>query len=614
MDRKLILILILFFIIPVSCKKFLKVEPVGAVNETNFQDNGKDLNLLMTGLYSTLTSEDAFMATLADWAYGDVVGGNANKGSTFNDQSDFTSLEIYSFTTDNSYLEGKWQSVYDGVFRANNIISILNKNKDHFQSESGEEKDFYTEALAQARFFRGFWHFEGIRMFGAAIPYVGTEAFESSVNPNVSNVDESGNYIYIWDSVETDLKFAMDNLPETWTSDKGRINKWAAAGMLAKMLVYESSPYNGTNGNKDRWQDAKALLKDIIDHGEDNMGNKFRLADTYVSLFTAGESDWTGESVFDIQTAISGTELTTNTIYGDSHIGMPGGLGTGGWGFYQPSNEFVNSFATDANGLPMLDHSYWNLGAITRLVNNNPVTDLSIPMDPRLDINVGRFGVPYWDWSVPEHTDGWIRDVSNGGLYLNKKSIPKKADKGSLSVTTSTGSTVKNFHVIRFADIILYYAEALIETGNPQDARTYVNMVRKRASKSYVHAVDPNTMDPANSDFSFDNLVDHSIQKNAAGDYRIGLYPASQFDTPEKAMKALKFERKLEFGMEGTRWFDLARWGDIATELNNYVGFEKQFLSKFRNSVYNSKWVTFPIPHSEIITMEGTLVQNENWK
>lgn len=88
-----------------------------------------------------------------------------------------------------------------------------------------------------------------MKLFGAAIPYVGSEEFASDVNPKVSNVDESGNYIYIWDKVAEDLQFAYDNLPDIWASDKGRVNKWAAAAFLAKLRLYQSSPYNGTNGS-----------------------------------------------------------------------------------------------------------------------------------------------------------------------------------------------------------------------------------------------------------------------------------------------------------------------------------------------------------------------------
>ena len=296
-----------------SCSDFLEVKPVGAVTENDFA-NPTGIDQLVTGMYAKMHDNSYFEATLSNYVYGDVMGGSANKGSTFQDQPDFTSLETYTFTTDNGYLNTKWKKSYNGVFVANNVIKVAGMAQEELSAINGESKDLYTETIAQARFFRAFWHFEVVKLFGAAVPFVDDAAMMENVNPQVSNVDESGNYIYIWNKIVDDLQFAYDNLPSKWASDKGRVNKWAAGALLAKVKMYQSSPYDGKNGTENHWSEVKTILEDVIANGQDNNGTKFKLADTYEELYIAGESDWTGESVFDIQMAITGTDRKSTRL------------------------------------------------------------------------------------------------------------------------------------------------------------------------------------------------------------------------------------------------------------------------------------------------------------
>lgn len=605
-----------------SCSDFLEIDPVGAVSEATLITK-EGVNYAITGMYSSLnlpaaTTNSYWGGSLSNYTYGDVMGGDANKGSTAADQSDFTLLETYSFTTDNSYILHKWQAVYDAVMRANNVMHLANMIQDELSAVKGQEKDFYTEAIAQARFIRGFYLFEGIKNFGAAIPYVSLEDFEASVNPLVGNVDESGNYIYIWDKVAEDLQFAYDNLPSAWPSESGRANKWAAGAFLAKLRIFQSSPYNGTNATSNHWADAKQLLEAIIANGVDSRGTKYCLAPSYETLYTAGESDWTGESVFDVQMAISGTQYYTNVINGNSHISLSGKIGSG-WGFFQPSYDLVNAHQVNADGLPYLDKSYQTKTSVTEIDGNNvPHTDLAIFTDPRLDVSTGRFNVPYMDWDIPTTIDGWIRDLANGGPFLNKKNLPKKADKGGLSLSTTGGSTAKNFHLMRVAELYLLYAEACIETGDLETAREYINKVRTRASQSCIMAADPNNdMAATTSSYVLEDKVNGNNIANAAANYRVGLYPAAGW-TKDKATKALRFERRIELAMEGHHWYDLVRWGTASEELGNtgngFLAYEKQYLLKYQAATYPDRLVTLPIPNDEIVTMEGILVQNENWK
>ena len=232
-------------------------------------------------------------------------------------------------------------------------------------------------------------------------------------------------------------------------------------------------------------------------------------------------------------------------------------------------------------------------------------TDLNIFTDPRLDYAVGRFGVPYYDWGTPQTVGGWVRATSNGGYFLNKKYMPKKADKGSLSSTNSTGSTVKNHHLIRLADIYLLYAECCIETGDNATALEYINKVRARAANSYVKADATTTGGP----YVLEDLVNGKTLTGAAGNYRIGLWPEGT-----DVRKALIAERHMELAMEGHRWFDLARWGIAQSTVQDFINYEANYLVKYSGKTYSASWVMFPIPNDEIVTMQGLLVQNSAWK
>ena len=588
---------------------------MGVVDETGLLTE-KGIDWMVTGMYNTLYAGMP-NSTLMNPIWGDNLAGNSNKGSQLSDQPDWTALETYVITSDNGYMRTKWSGNYNGVFRANVVLDMLEKMADELADKEGEEGDYLTETEAQARFFRAMWHFENVKVFGAAIPWVGLEDYQADVNPQVSNVDEAGNYVYIWDNIMEDLQFAYENLPNRWTKDQGRINKWAALGYLAKVQVYYASPYNGTNGTNPSvasWNAVKTTIETLMASGVDNKGQAFTLADTYEELFTAGESDWTGESVFDVQSALSGTQTYTNQSWSAVWNNLTNKLTASGWGFVSPSTDLAYSYYVDADGLPYLDRGYETVQPtdMQTISSNVVTTDLTYYTDPRIDVNLGRFNVPYWDWGVFTTIDGIIREVGNGGLFFGKKHIMKESDFGTYTVTKQRGSA-KNPHIIRWADVLLWYAEALIETtttGVDGDARYYVNLVRARAGNDYVHA------DAGYPTYNMEDLANGGAGDgtDAAANYRVGLWPASQFTAKADALKALRAERRAELAMEGHLWFDLCRWGIVADEVNDYLAFEQNYLSRFANKAYGEAWVTMPIPDSEITTMEGLLVQNVGWK
>jgi hypothetical protein len=280
-----------------------------------------------------------------------------------------------------------------------------------------------------------------------------------------------------------------------------------------------------------------------------------------------------------------------NFPYNNGSGDMPGGC----CGFYQPSQDLVNAYRVDADGLPFLTNWF------AKDVKNDqglkypadaftPETD---PLDARLDWTVGRRGIPYLDWG-PHQGQNWIRDQSNGGPYSPKKNVFYKSQQGKLTDATfwTSGVVATNYNIIRFADVLLMSAEAEVEVGSLDRARELVNRVRARAA------------DPA-------GWVKKSDGTPAAN-YKVGTYPA--FPSQDYARTAVRFERRLELAMEGHRFFDLVRWGIAAETLNAYIAREKTRRTYLANATFKAGTNEyFPIPQGQIDQTQGALVQNPGY-
>ena len=599
---------------------FLVIEPTGSVSEQTLT-TVDGLDMLLSGAYNVLYGTD--LATSgSNLIFGDVLCGDANRGAQANASG--SDLEQYSITSNHSYIKNRWRQSYEGVARANRVLIVLDEtDKSALDAAAPHGKGsvattYAQEIEAMAVFLRAYWHFEVVKVFGAAVPYVSKEDAKASADPQVGNVDENGNYIYIWDKIAADFKYAYDNLPEYWDDSRmGCVNKWAAGAYLAKLYMYWSSPYNGTNGSgANKWSDAKALFETIIANGCDSSGQKYKLADSYNQLYEIETSDWSGESVFDIQLVKNGTQFYTSSTTGYCYIAPPSAFGNGGWGAYQTTAQMHKSYMVLEDGTP--DYDYMDrlddngsryISYMSRENGNNYIVDnLNIYLDPRVDYVLGRFHVPFMDWGIPVESEltAWVREYTNGGVLLTQKYHPHKKD-GVVSSYAST--TSKNVHLFRYADLLLLYAECCIETGDYSDKPfKIINQIRERASKKYKTRDDTDY-----GVFQYENKVDGQVYEHAAANYRIGLY-STPFASKDEALKALKKERRLELALEGHRFFDLARWGEIGSTVREYIEFECDYLPKFKGLSYDDNWICMPLPFDEINTMEGRLVQNVNWK
>jgi hypothetical protein len=366
----------------------------------------------------------------------------------------------------------------------------------------------------------------------------------------------------------------------------GRFNGTVCKVLLAKAEMQMNHDY------------AKALtLLNDAKTGTKPNGDPIGLAPTYGEIFDIVNRNGI-ESVYTVQYSVNDGSGAWNAGWGEV-LNFPyksGGSPGGCCGFFQATQEYVNSFRT-SGGLPLLDYSY----------NDDPVlSDQGInfadpsyvedpgPLDPRLDWSVGRRGIPYWDWGIHTGSD-WVRDQSYAGPFSPKKQVYKKSQEGQYTEVGNwtSGYTANGYRMIRYADIILLIAECQIETGDLDGAQDNINLIRARAANP-------------------DGFVKEDDGVTPAANYDIEEYTAPFADVDE-ARAALRMERKLELGMEGHRWFDLNRWGITQTELTRVLNYEKTV--PWGNSMYGSNVVgpedkTFPIPQRQLDLSNGNLVQN----
>lgn len=627
MKRNLVILILSTLPLINSCRKdFLDIKPRGNLDE-NILLNENGINALLIGAYSMLdgvSSQYGWESASSNWLYGDVRGLLGNIGSDSGGSGDEWPIKVYRETADNSWLYVKWKEVYDAVSRCNSVIleSNLALNKGKITKEQSEL------FIKQARTLRGWYHFEAWRMW-EKIAYVD----ENTI------IDSITNKIDFRDKIIADLQEGI-SLPGNM-GQIGRFNSTVSKVLLAKAKMQMYHDYSG----------ALVLLLEAKNGTKPN-GAPIGLASTYGEIFDIENRNGI-ESVYTVQYSVNDGSMGYNGGWGES-LNFPyktgGGAPAGCCGFFQPTQEFVNSFRT-SGGLPMLDFSYntsadlrdqgipsgpvWSaansdgtpkvyyqgavvtayesskpyidrayVSLITNNSGNDPLNspgawkllwteDNSMPVDPRLDWSVGRRGIPYWDWGIHTGSD-WIRDQTYAGPYSPKKQVYKKSQEGKYTEVGNwtSGFTANGYRMIRYADILLLIAECQIETGDIEGARQNINLIRARAAN------------PA-------GFVKEADGVTPAANYVVSLYPA--FTDAEQARLALRMERKLELGMEGHRWFDINRWGITIDELNRILEYEGKTpwgSAMYGGALVGPEDITYPIPQRAIDTGHKRIIQN----
>ena len=555
-----------------ACDSFLEVTPQGIANsdDLNSVDN---VEKMVIAAYSALGNDNYQDGMFSPWPYGDLRAGDAYKGGAgTGDMGDFHLFETFVYLRDdNSYLDKRWYAQYINIARCNDALKRINA-----LSESDYAKKKMREA--EVRFLRAHFYFE-IKIMFKHIPWV-DENDQSEDYINISNVEYTDQQL--WEMIIEEFRYAVNNLPET-QDEVGRANKNMAQAYLAKALLYaayvQDDQHNVTSIDQNKLQEVVTLC-----HG---LGNRYALADDFAENFLC-ETENGKESIFAIQHSVNDNTLRGRLDWG-AMLNYPMNPDYGCCGFHCPSQNMVNAFQTDANGLPQFDtYNDNNIQTAEDLLTHN--------IDPRLNHTVAIPGAPYKYNPEFIFETSWTRDPSTYGSFMSMKETVLP-DCPCFAFASPFMSSGKNRDIIRYDDVMLWQAEALIELGRHQEALPLINAIRERAARSTTRLVD--------------------VQGDPIGKYVVAAYePGKNCPawTQEFARKALRWERRLEMSQEGTRYFDLVRWGIAAETVNAYFAVEKTrrtYMGEAQCTKNRDEY--FPIPKNQINFSKKLYQQNHGW-
>lgn len=413
-------------------------------------------------------------STWTRWIYFryDLASDEGHSTSPWGELADWTRFMYnnYNFWDGNNW---HWRDFYKAIFRANQVITYV----PDIEFKNAADKD---QILAQAYFLRALYYFQ------IAILWENAPLILAPSQP--ADLPAQSNEAAIWAQVEADLNWAKDKLPAQWNdANVGRATKGAAKALLARALMQQH-----------KWDAAKTEL-DWLVTGEGKQ--YYGLVPQYIDNFThLNENNI--ESVFEIQFSDQnkggdGDDLSASMGFQRTQFFAPGGIG---WQDGKARAWLIAEYKKELTIDGKLDK---------RLQNN--IFYKELPTDfPGDNLVYGRT----WD-------PGWGNET-----FIRKYSTAYYRDREDYHAPN-------NFRFIRYADVLLMYAECLNELNLTADAYQYVNMVRQRPSTN--------------------------LRPLAEAYPEIGT-------NKDLFRKRLQMERSLELCFEAVRWNDLKRWGMLTSQ------------------------------------------------
>ena len=562
---------------------FLDNTPQGSLSD-GVMNSPEAIDLLVNAAYASLygmTNEqgDPCMRPTTNWSYGEVRADNAYKGGGGEgDVWDVHAMETFQLQSNNGNLDGKWFNLYSLISRCNSALRVLKA------ADPNEYKD-RDMRIAEIKVIRAHHYFELVRLFNK-VPYI-DEDLKVSEYVDVPN-DQFTRKEHLA-RIAADLLDAAGQLPDRQT-EVGRINRNIALAYAAKVKLYEAyeqdeETHAVTNVNK-------ALLREVVELIDQVKG--YDLLTDFQQLDMIDYENGS-ESVFAVQYSMNDGSSDGGRINWSNLLNSPGGNSPyHGDGFFLPSQDLINAYQTDENGLPVFDYQSRPDYGVVEFIDetHQNLSNTEPTVDPRLDFVVGRPTITYKTYRETP-CQSWVRDRGVYGHNCAKRFwvSPESPD---MIQGWPWGASELNWQIIRYADLLLYKAEALIELGEDlETARQLINRVRQRAQNS-------------------EYVKDFNYPTNDAANYKIGLYPAEGW-TQDYARKALRTEMRLEKALEGERFFDLVRWGIAKDVMTRYFEAEKDQRVYYQVAKFDAGEEYFPIPVAQYNFSLGRYTQNPGY-
>ena len=554
-----------------SCDNFLdEQKPQGTLDDTQVKDP-KYVDNLVISAYAVYISAEDINSSFSMWNF-DVRSDDAYKGGNGTSDGDvFHQLEIsQGILTTNWNINDMWQRLYNCISRVNTALALLDQTSESTYS-------LKSERIAEMKFLRAYGHFLLKRLY-KNIPFAMDENLSTEEYNNLSNTQYTNDEG--WQLIINDLEEAYKVLPVKQT-EVGRPTKAAAAAFLAKVYLYKAYHQDNAQSNQVTSISEDDLNK-VVEYSDPKIYQDagFGLEPDFHNNFRPEPQYENGkESIWAMQYSMNdGTKYgNLNWSYGLIVPNIPG-VTDGGCDFYKPSQNLVNAFRTQADGLPYLD-----------TFNDKDYDKASDYADPRLFLTVGMPGLPY-EFNknfIMDETSTWSR---SNGLYGYYVTLKQNIDPESgYLIKGSWWGNSENRIVFRYADVLLERAEALAQLGRSADAIQLVNQLRTRAKQSL------------------------GVISNYENDYGVRMNITNYTGSYDKdtTLKIVKMERRLEMGMESERFFDLVRWGEADKVLNKYYAEEAGDCAIYKDAKFTKdKNEYLPIPYEQIAASNGHYTQN----